>query len=195
MPTGFPAADHLPDGARAPSICWETPQRVEPPGVSWLVRAADDPEALAAEWAAYPGTPQRLRVGATFGVVDTARRLGQQLVAKARQYQIRLGPIGVEGERLLFLVDRDLKEAAALLPAHDDAGTGLDVRLRGPGQPRKGMVAGPVDPADTEDDDCWWLIAPAADPPYLPAADLVVRALVATANAALRGNESDRRPG
>lgn len=167
----------------------EPPQPVPPAAVAWLARAGDpDPAAVAAEWAAFPGTPQRLKVGPTFSVVDTAPRLGLQLVAKARLYQLRLGPIGVEGERLLFLASRDLEEAVALLPARDDAGTELDVRLRGPGQPRQVMVAGPVDPAAAEDDDCWWLIAPAADPPYLPPAEMVVRGLAATANALLRSN-------
>lgn len=168
-------------GARA-----EGPQPVPPAGLAWLCRAGEDPAALAAEWAAYPGQQQRLLTGDVVAAVDAPAGLGTATVVKVRGYGLELGPVAVEGERVLFLVvPGSLAAAAALLPAHDERGTDLDVRLRGAG---RFIIAGPIDPAarPDEDDDCWWLNPPRSDPPPLPAADQIVRSLVATANAHLR---------
>jgi hypothetical protein len=51
------------DGSPLPLIPMETAQPISEAGWRWLVRAADDPAGLLAEWGAHPTSVQPLPVG------------------------------------------------------------------------------------------------------------------------------------
>jgi hypothetical protein len=147
-------------------------------GTDWLVTAADHPDPLLGEQRIRSDQQLAIPIGRTFAVIEAPTVLGLFAVHIAGLLGQSLGPVAAEADRLLILVaPESVEPAAEQLPVRTAAGQDLGVTVRVSGECRLGLPTVP-----TTDGGPWWLAPPRDNPPYLPDAGKVLRAIVTAAS-------------
>jgi hypothetical protein len=160
---------------------------VTPDGAAWLASASAFPRSVQALWSARPTAPSVLPCGTAFDVVNLPALFGRRLLERLWATGPGSGPVAVHRGRFLLLVAPGTAQRLPFLLGWEEWGGAMPPILchgLGDAVTVPPLYADPDGECEGDTAASRWVVAPDTRHPWLPGADVLLRACVRAAGPA-----------